>query len=610
MGPPREKLYTIIICVALVLATASIYWQVQGHEFVNLDDYHYVSDNQQVHNGLTREGLIWAFTTTHMFNWHPLTWLSLMLDCELFEAKSRACHITNMLFHIANTLLLFWVLNRMTQAAWRSAFVAALFALHPLHVESVAWVSERKDVLSTFFWLLTMWAYLRYTERTELKRYVLVLLFFILGLMAKPMVVTLPFVLLLLDYWPLGRLRLQELDEVQMKAGSLLLEKIPFFVCTAVSCVVTYVAQQRGGAVGPIAPLLRISNILVSYLIYIQKMIWPSRLAVFYPYARVTALAGQAVGGALLLLAVSIEVIRRARSEKYLVVGWLWYLGTLVPVIGLVQAGTQAWADRYTYIPLIGLFIMITWGTANYLKNKNYNRMVAWVSACGVLLGLSVCAYKQVGYWQNSIKLNEHAIAVTSRNYVAHMNLGYAFEQRGRIDQAITHYTAAVKILPNDKKPLHRLTQALIKAGRASEVVSHYSQSMAGKAGDYETHLNLALAFELQDKPEQAIEQFQKALQYKPDQHDIRTKLGVTLGSQQRLEEAVAQFRQILQSKPDDARAHYFLGLSLKLQGKLDEAVHHLEQSVKLNPNDDRAELLLKDLMSQRNSSDTKQKGY
>lgn len=385
----RDNLYVLLICGGLVLATAVVYWQVREFELLTLDDGDYVWNNQQVRSGLTWQGFLWAFTTTHSCNWHPLTWLSLMLDCELFESESRACHTTNMLLHIANTLLLFWVLKKMTGAVWQSGFVAALFALHPLHVELVAWVSERKDVLSTFFWLLTMWAYVRYTEHRGLGRYVLVLLFFTLGLVAKPMLVTLPFVLLLLDYWPLGRLQLNGSGSFRKTAVRLVAEKVPLFVLMVTSCVVTYVAQQTGGAVWSIPAILRIPNIFVFYARYIEKMIWPSRLAIFYPYTTHTILLGQTIVAALVLLVISIRVIRSAQSYRYLPVGWLWYLGTLVPVIGLVQVGAQAMADRYTYVPLIGLFIMIAWGAADYAKSKNYSRIALWVPALVILMTLT-----------------------------------------------------------------------------------------------------------------------------------------------------------------------------------------------------------------------------
>jgi hypothetical protein len=371
----RSKRLNLSICLFLTVASISTFWQVLYHEFVDYDDFQYVVENIHVRSGVTWEGIVWAFTATHMSNWHPLTWLSHMMDCQIYGMKAGMHHLTNLLIHVANTLLLFVILKRMTRALWRSAFVAALFALHPLHVESVAWIAERKDVLSTLFWVLTMLTYVRYVERPGLVRYVLVLLSFALGLMAKPMLVTLPFVLLLLDYWPLQRVRMgqsragdmprinrsETIGDQKVVVFRLIWEKAPFFLLAAASGTVTFLAQQSGGSVRSLDLLpiqIRLANALVAYIAYIGKMIWPFKLAVFYPHAGMPP-AWHVVGAGLLLACVSVMVIRAAQRSPYAIAGWLWYLGTLVPVIGLVQVASLSMADRYTYVPLIGLFMSL-----------------------------------------------------------------------------------------------------------------------------------------------------------------------------------------------------------------------------------------------------------
>jgi len=364
--------YTFLIYLLLAVSTFAVYWQVHNYDFVNYDDESYVSKNQSVKVGFTCDSIRWAFSTGHQGNWHPLTWLSHMLDCQLFGTDAGWHHLTNLLLHITNTLLLFAVLKRMTGTLWQCAFVAAVFALHPLHVESVAWISERKDVLSTLFWMLTMAAYLHYVKHPCVGRYLLTLLAFATGLMAKPMLVTLPFVLLLLDDWPLGRLQpaqtAEETYRQTLKSANysqwqvsyrLVREKVPFFILSAVSGVVTFLVQQSGGAISSIEDaslVIRIANAFICYIKYIENMFWPSRLAIFYPHPLNTVSIWQAAVAALLLLLISILALRLTRNHKYFAVGWLWYLGTLVPVIGLIQVGDQALADRYTYIPLIGLF--------------------------------------------------------------------------------------------------------------------------------------------------------------------------------------------------------------------------------------------------------------
>lgn len=496
-----DSLSVVLVCVILVLATASVYWQVRGHEFVSLDDLKYVGQNEQVQNGLTWKGFIWAFTTRLTSNWHPLTWLSLMLDCQFSEAKAKACHTTNVLFHLVNTLLLLMVLMRMTGALWPSTFVAALFALHPLHVESVAWVSERKDVLSTFFWLMTMWAYVRYTKHPGYARYVPIVVFFVLGLMAKPMLVTLPFVLLLLDYWPLRRLQLRRLNDQpissnEMKAENnktitvcLLVEKLPLFALTVVSCVVTYLVQQSGGAVQSaerIGLTIRITNALTSYLGYIVKMVYPTGLAVFYPHTGTFR-----IDAAIVLVLISVLVVRWAPGRPYLPVGWLWYVGTLVPVIGLVQIGGQAMADRYTYVPLIGLFIMISCGAADCMKGKSYRKIILTTAAGVILLPLTICTWRQVSYWRDSITLYERALAVTTNNYLAHTALGLILAENGKTDRAIEHFEEALRIIPDDFMTHRCIALALVQKGMFDKAIKHYREVLRIKPDNKQANREL-----------------------------------------------------------------------------------------------------------------------
>ena len=488
-----NKLASKLVAASLALVTLVIYWQVQSHGFVNYDDNLYVTDNPQVKAGLTSASIQWAFTTGHSANWHPLTWLSHMVDVELFGLDAGRHHLMSVLFHLANTILLFYVLKRMTGALWQSAFVAALFALHPLHVESVSWTAERKDVLSTFFWILTMLAYIRYVEHLGTSRYFLVALSMALGLMAKPMLVTLPLVLLLLDYWPLGRLRLKQLEgggkskirQTGMKTAQismalrLVREKIPLFALVVISSIITYEVQQSAGAFKYSSPFplsLRIGNALLSYLAYIGKTIWPTDLAVLYPHRgmsprwEIVPLPGWEVAvAAIALVSISILVIVAARRHPYLPFGWFWYVVTLVPVIGIVQVGTQAMADRYTYVPLIGLFMVAAWGANASFRKLAYRKFALPALAVIVLGASSVTTWRQVGYWKNSITLFEQTVAVTKINPVAHYNLGYALHAEGRYDEAIPHFSEALRIAPTYTEARNMLVNALQVQGRARE---------------------------------------------------------------------------------------------------------------------------------------------
>ena len=424
---------SFLICLILGLITFAVFYQVHSFKFITYDDPYYVYKNPDIQSGITLESIKWAFTTGWTANWHPLTWLSYMLDWQLFDSNPAGYHVVNLIFHIINTLLVFIVLGQMTHSLWPSAFVAALFALHPLHVESVAWVSERKDVLSTFFWLLTIWAYSRYVNKPGISRYLRIVIFLALGLMSKPMLVTLPFVLLLLDYWPLNRIKSKH------SLLRLFIEKIPLFVMVITSSVVTYLIQRKEGAVTTFAMLplkFRILNALVSYIGYIEKMFWPSRLAVFYPHVGRNTSILYAIISAGLLLAATVLVIRFAKNHRYLVTGWFWYIGTLVPVIGIIQVGIQGMADRYSYITLTGLFIIIAWGMADLLAKWRYKKIVLASLALLIVSTISICTYNQLRYWRNTLTLFQHAIDVTKNNYMAMNELAWFLA----VDPKITVY--------------------------------------------------------------------------------------------------------------------------------------------------------------------------
>jgi len=587
MSRNHNEMWNLFVCLLLAAAAIAVYWQVQSCDFIQFDDNKYVTDNQYVKSGLTAESIAWAFTTGWASNWHPLTWLSHMLDCELFGLNPCWHHITSLLFHITNTLLLFLVLKSMTGALWRCAFVAAAFALHPLHVESVAWISERKDVLSTLFWLLTMAAYLRYVKRPGIGRYLLTLIAFVLGLLAKPMLVTLPFVLLLLDYWPLSRF---EPDGESAKSLSqrpvlsrLIMEKLPFFALSVVSSVVTFAVQRSGGAVARIAilaPGIRIANIFVSYVKYIGKMFWPSGLAILYPHPGAELPGWQVIISAMLLLGITVLIIRLAPRHRYLPFGWFWFLGTLVPVIGLVQVGDQAMADRYSYVPLVGLFIIIAWGAAELTAGWKYRKIILAVSSLVILSVLSVCTYLQLRHWRDSKAVFTHAVNVTSGNRVMHYDLGFLYQSEGRLDEAIEQYHLALQAYPYYIEAHNNLGIVLQSQGRVDQAVSHYKQALDIEPDSANVHYNLGRALAAQGKSDEAIKHYHRAVQLRKNYVEALYSLAKELKSEGRLDEAVVYYRRCVQAKPDFAKAHFNLANTLSSLGRLDEAIEHYSLAV------------------------------
>jgi len=575
----KKPLLTTGISLALFLVTLLVYAPVYRFAFVNFDDPDYVSNNPHVRNGLNADGLTWAVTSTEAANWFPATRLSHLLDVEIFDLRPGGHHFANVLLHGLATVLLFAFLHAATGATWPSAFVALIFALHPLHVESVAWIAERKDVLSALFWFLALWSYVR-------RRYWLTLLAFGLGLMSKPMVVTLPFVLFLLDLWPL-----------RQPLRSALRVKIPLLGLSAASAIATYLVQSGSGAVREVGqfPLgLRVENAVVSYAAYIVKMFWPSRLAVFYPYPHELP-AWQVALAALVLAGVSILVLRERRSRPYLAVGWLWYLGTLVPVIGLIQVGAQARADRYTYLPMVGLSIMLAWGLRELLPRR--------AAICGAIVACLACATlceAQIQYWRNSETLFRHALDVTSDNYLAHHNLGVALAEEGRFPEAIQQYQAALQIEPDAANVQTDYGNALARSGRAAEAITHYEAALRVLPDSPITHNDLANALAATPgRMPEAIAEYQTALRLKPDYEEARNNLaqvqsngaemqynmGVDLARSGNPEAAILHFEEALRLKPDYVDAHNNLGVVLAGVGRVQEAIPHFETALRINPN-------------------------
>jgi tetratricopeptide (TPR) repeat protein len=626
----------LAVCGSLLLAVGLVFSQTVHYEFVNFDDNVYVYENPHVSRGLSSPGIAWVFTHEHGANWHPLTGLSHLLDCQVFGLNAGAHHLTNVLLHAATAILLFLFLWRMTGGLWPSALVAAIFAVHPLRVESVAWVSERKDVLSGLCFVLTLGAYVGYVgHRFSVVRYVAVIVSFALGLMAKPMLVTLPLVLLLLDYWPFGRMTSADAPVVgdgwsgdfSFPVG-LLLEKVPLLLLAAASCAVTVWAQGEAVLSRELLPLgSRIANALVSYVAYLGQSFYPFGLAAFYPHPRLNLPVWKIVGALLVLACISAGTLACWRRYPYLLVGWLWYLGMLVPVIGLVQVGAQAMADRYTHLTQIGLCIAVVWGVADLTRSWSYRGWVRGVSSALVLAVLMGCAWRQTMFWRDSETLWTHALACTSQNYVAynelglvltgrgrideamayyqkaleispdyaetHNNLGVALADRGQVDSAIIHYQKALDISPNYAEARNNLAVALAGRGQVDSAFTHYEKVLEIKPDYAEAHNNLGNALAGRGQIDSAIAHYQKALESKPDYAEARNNLGNALTSRGQVDSAIAQYQEALVIKPDYAEAHNNLGRALSEKGRFDEATAHFQRAVRLKPDDAEAHINL-----------------
>jgi Tfp pilus assembly protein PilF len=576
-----------LILLGLAAVTLAIYAQVIGHQFITLDDLGYIKENPMVNRGVTLAGLAWAFTTFHATNWHPLTWISHMIDSQLFGMNAGGHLLVNALIHAATTLLVFFFLLRTTRARWPSALIAALFALHPLHVESVAWAAERKDTLSTFFGLLCLIAYVRYAEAPSTGRYVWTAITLALGLLAKPMLVTWPFLMLLLDYWPLRRFDLGSRKEVVTKLWPLLREKLLLFALVAASAVMTFLAQSGGGAVRTFAfasVALRLSNALVSYAKYLLLTFWPNNLAVYYPFPPIGIPAWQIIGAAFLLIGITVFCISQRKDRPYLMVGWLWFLGTLVPVIGIVQVGGQTMADRYFYIPSIGLFIALVFGLADIARTWRVVPSLSAGIAGGVLLLLAARTNGQIKLWRNSFTLFEHTLAVTPPNLQIEHSLGFAMGAVGRYDEAAAHLEKTLQIDPHFYEGLVSMGVTRQFQGRLPEAIDYFQAAIRSRSDDPKAHSLLGEALAAQNRTEAALDEMRRASELAPKDPNIRSDLGLVLAQLGRFPEAIDQFHEALRINPNDAEAHNHLGLALLDSGKPRESISEFEEALRLNP--------------------------
>jgi len=597
-----------IVCIFLVMATWFVFGQTIYHGFVNFDDDTYVYDNPVVQKGLTLRGIVWAFTGVHFSNWHPLTWLSHMLDCQFYGLNAGGHHLTNILLHMATVILLFLVLRQMTGALWRSAFVAAVFAIHPLRVESVAWIAERKDILSGLFFMLTIGTYVRYARRPWSQvRYGLVVFLFALGLMCKPMLVTLPFVLLLLDYWPLNRFRADASTEPIFYLGSwpvpkrLILEKLPLLGLAAASCMTTIFAQSK--AIQSLPLSLRTGNALVSYVAYLGQMIYPVGLAVFYPYPAQDLVLWKIIAASV-LLAISAGAVAARRKQPWFLFGWLWYLVMLVPVIGIVQVGSQAHADRYTYLPQIGLYVLLTWMVTDLSTGLRHRRLVLGYFFMVILVALIFRARAQTSYWRDSESLWTNTLAYTPGNVIAHGNLGHALLQNGNVDNAITHFQEALQIKPDDADAHINMGSALLQKGSADDAIAYFQKALQIKPDYAGAYYNLGCALIQKGSTDSAIPYYEKALQIKPDYAKAQVNIGCALFQKGRVDDAIIRFQKALRIEPDNADAYINLGNALIKNGHVDDAIVCFQKTLKIRPDYAEAHYNLGNALIQKESVD------
>ena len=600
----RSRFPVWLMAALLALVTITLYWPATRCDFINYDDPDYVTANPHVQGGLNWEGVKWAFGNTEQAAyWAPLMWLSHMLACQLFGLNPWGHHLINVLLHAANTVLVFLFLRRLTGANWRSLLVAAVFGLHPLHVESVAWVTERKDVLSTCFGLLALIFYTRYVQcvtsdtcqvtgpkvipASVLSRvthhpslfYGLALFFFALGLMSKPMLVTWPFVMLLLDYWPLERFK-------PGCAWRLVGEKIPFFALAAVASVVTFVVQQHGGALGEGENLpfgARSGNALISYCRYLAKMFWPTDLAIFYPHPGYWPVKQVLLAGGLIVVITVLLIVKRGRYP-FLLMGWLWFCGTLVPVIGLVQAGLVSMADRFTYVPSLGVLIMAIWVTYELIRHWRYQELALSVAGCAVIVLCLGLTRQQLGYWKDSETLFRHALDVTENNYLAHNNLGHVLLKKDQIDEAINQFQEAIRLKPDLAAVHYNLGTAFLKKGRIDDSISQFREVIRLAPDFAEAHNNLGSALVVKGQTDEAINQFQETIRLKPDDAAVYNNLGNALVEKGRINEAINQYQAAIRLKPDDAEVHNNLGSALVEKGQTDEAISQFQEAIRLKP--------------------------
>ena len=609
--------YKYFIILLLIVSSLIAFGRIAGNDFINFDDGEYIIENNYIKSGINLESIKWAFTSSRASNWHPLTWFSHMLDWQLFGANASGHHLESLLWHIGSAILLFLFLGKTTGELWPSAFVVALFALHPLRVESVAWASERKDVLSMFLGLASIYAYAYYVESSKLVKYFISLTLFTLSLMAKPTLVTLPFVLMLLDYWPLTRwqkafqpgllpvsdgsgLVKKKSNQHKKKFAkekrisipprnnlkiirSLLWEKLPFLLLALGSSILTIWVQYRGIASLEKVPLIdRIWNAIISYVAYLGKTFLPVDFAVLYPLEN-SFQVWQIFGASLLLLGISVTVIYFIKKAPFLFVGWFWYLGTLVPVIGLMQVGMQSMADRYTYFPSIGIAIILAWGIG-YLSKEKQRKMILIPAAVIIFAGLTFLTWQHCGYWKNSIALFTHAVQVTKNNYLAHDNLGMALAAKGEKNEATTHYLAAIEINPSYPNSHFNLGAFLAAEGKNEEAIAHYFLAINFNPNYDDAYYNLANLYIKQGKIEQSIDNYLKAIKINPDHVDAHNNLADVFVKQNKLDQAIEHFRQAVRIAPYSFAALNNLGVNLEKQLKHDEAIYYYRKALLIEP--------------------------
>ena len=582
----------------LVAVTVMVYWQTGSHGFINFDDSDYIYENPYVKMGLTPATIKWAFTSFYAANWHPLTWLSHMADVQFYGMRPFGHHITNVIQHSANGVLLFLLLLRLTGYFWRSMVVAALFSLHPLHVESVAWVSERKDVLSAFFWLATLLLYAEYVKTSGRRWYLLTVMAFAFGLMAKPMLVTLPVVLMLLDYWPLGRWSMDGRVIAVTGSGNqcaavipfrkLVQEKIPFLLLAGVSSVVTLRAQHEVIAINSIdnySVTMRVANAITSYTGYLQKMLWPRDLAFFYPLPK-TISTVPLLASVCVFAGMTFISIRLRRKQPFIIIGWCWYVVTLLPVIGLIQVGGQSSADRYTYIPLIGIFILMVWWLCECTANMPRRRLVL-TSVSGIILtGCVLVTLRQISFWQNNFTLYTHALAVTDNNYIAHNNLGFALAKEDKLYEATAHFNEAIRISPRFADAYVNLGDTFLKTGEIDNAIDCFTKAIEVRPNYAVAYLDLGTAMFRKGRIDAALDNFDRALAINPLLSDGNYNKGVVLSKAGKPDEAIEAFTAALKINPDNPDFHTQIGIVLVLKGRVPEAMNHFSEALRLNPND------------------------
>ncbi|HEY3853942.1 MAG TPA: tetratricopeptide repeat protein [Verrucomicrobiae bacterium] len=584
----KEQQRTVLIAFILALGTALLYWPVAGFDFVNLDDPDYVLNNIHIKNGLSWSGLMWCFQAGYAQNWHPLTWFSHMFDCQLFGLRPGPPHLVNVLLHIADSIMLFVAIKRLTGAFWRGAMVAALFAWHPMHVESVAWIAERKDVLSAFFWMLTLWFYARYAEELAVKGpkskrfYWLALLSFAFGLMAKPMIITLPCVLLLLDWWPLKR----NGNFDRQTFFPLLREKAPFFLLSVASGVMTIIAQTRGGAVaalGIVSPAMRVSNVVVAYLRYIEKLLYPADLSVIYPleFEAHPALVLSAVA---FMVGASLLVFDLRTKRPYLMFGWFWFLGTLIPVIGIIQVGGQSMADRYTYIPSIGIFIVVCWLAVDVSRNLRGHAAFLAILGATTVIACAATTQRQIKYWQNSGTLFQHALAIDPNNYIAHGCYGCYLRDNGQLDQAQGEFQRAIEISPIYMVGYTFLSGVLEAKGKNDEAMRVLQDALKVRPDFSDARCEIAKLLFAQGRYPDAQRELEDGLKLDSDDAGLHLYLGYALSGQRNYVEAEEQFALAASLAPEDVASHYQWALALAAQHEYQRAIAQYRATLKLDP--------------------------